>query len=89
MIDEIIPYSLEYYLGVKTGEDYNDIEFGDEHSHEDSEDDGDDAEEGAKPNNKKKAHKKSTDSTKSKGSNNNTKEEKPECKSQWKAILNN
>lgn len=26
IIDEIIPYSLEYYLGVKINDDYDDIE---------------------------------------------------------------
>ena len=26
IIDEIIPYSLEYYLGVKLNDDYDDIE---------------------------------------------------------------
>ena len=26
IIDEIIPYSLEYYLGIKINDDYDDIE---------------------------------------------------------------
>jgi len=72
LVDEVIPYSLEYFLGVKVadGEGYGDMEFGDD-------DDEDDDEEEAKPKKGKKAHKKSSDSSKSKGSKG---EEKPECK---------
>lgn len=40
LIDEIIPYSLEYYLGVKTGEDYEGMDFGDDE--DDDEDDSED-----------------------------------------------
>ena len=36
IIDEIIPYSLEYYLGVKINDDYDDIEDLDAASSEDS-----------------------------------------------------
>ncbi|KRX10246.1 hypothetical protein PPERSA_00443 [Pseudocohnilembus persalinus] len=76
LIDEIIPYSLEYYLGVKTGEDYDNMDFGDE----DYDDEDEDDEDNQGQQNKKKTHKKSTDSTKSKGSNKG--QEKPECKQQ-------
>jgi nucleosome assembly protein 1-like 1 len=36
LIDEIIPYSLEYYLGVKINDEYDDIEYLDPESEEDS-----------------------------------------------------
>ena len=42
IIDEIIPYSLEYYLGVKINDAYDDIEEVDGESSKGSdEDDGD------------------------------------------------
>lgn len=41
IIDEIIPYSLEYYLGVKINDDYDDIEDLDAVTSEDSVDDSD------------------------------------------------
>lgn len=41
IIDEIIPYSLEYYLGVKINDDYDDIEDLDAVPSEDSVDDSD------------------------------------------------
>ena len=42
IIDEIIPYSLEYYLGVKINDAYDDIEDMGQDSSEDS-DNKDDA----------------------------------------------
>lgn len=36
IINEIIPYSLEYYLGVKINDEYDDIEYLDPESDEDS-----------------------------------------------------
>lgn len=39
IIDEIIPYSLEYYLGVKINDAYDDIEDLDAESSDDSQDD--------------------------------------------------
>jgi nucleosome assembly protein 1-like 1 len=42
IIDEIIPYSLEYYLGVKINDDYDDIEDLDAESDESGDEDSED-----------------------------------------------
>ena len=39
IIDEIIPYSLEYYLGKKINDDYDDIEELEKGSEEEDEED--------------------------------------------------
>lgn len=72
LIDEVIPYSLEYFLGVKTPEDG----YGDYDDEEDFDEDEDEDDEPKKS--KKKAHKKSSDSNKSGGEKKDG--EKPECK---------
>jgi len=60
VIDELVPYSLEYFLGVKhEDEDYEGGDNEDDHDHDT---DDDDEEEAPKPKSKK-AHKKSKDST--------------------------
>lgn len=48
IIDEIIPYSLEYYLGVKINDDYDDIEDLDAESSEESDNDDEDDAKGKK-----------------------------------------
>jgi nucleosome assembly protein 1-like 1 len=52
IVDEIIPYSLEYYLGVKINDEYDDIE--DLEVEEEDEEENDDEEEEDKGNKRKK-----------------------------------
>lgn len=73
-VEEVIPYSLEYYLGVKVNEDYDDM-YGDD---DEDDEDLDDEDEAPKPKKGKKAKKSSMDSTKSNEGKDG--KEKPECK---------
>ena len=72
IVDEVLPYSLEYFLGI---EHEGDEDFGDEEG--DQEGDGDEDDEEEAPKQKK---------SKSKGKDNKTPAanagEKPECKNQ-------
>lgn len=90
LVEEVIPYSVEYFLGVKQGEEDDDLEAIDEHdecdSHDDQDQDEDSDEKPKKSKKDKKQHKKSTDSTGSKKGDKADKGdkggagEKPECK---------
>lgn len=64
LIDEIIPYSLEYFLGVKQPEDDEEHMHGD-YDDEDGDDDDEDDEDAPKKSKKKPTKKSSHDSTKS------------------------
>ena len=79
IVDEMQPYSLEYYLGIQhEGDD----EFGGD---EDDEDEDDDDEEGGEKKTKKAKGSKSKSKSKSKGKDKKETakaEEKPECKNQ-------
>ena len=76
IVDEILPYALEYYLGIKHDEGEEDGDFDDDMDSDDGED--------VKPSKKKKAP-----SSKSKSKSKSKKkddakpvDEKPECKQQ-------
>ena len=79
IVDEVLPYSLEYFLGI---EHEGDDEFGEEDEDDEDGDDDDDA-----PVNKKKKKEKSGSKSKSKSKGKDKKEaakteQKPECKQQ-------
>lgn len=78
LVDEVLPYSLEYYLGV---EHEGDDAYGDEEDEEENSDD-DDEEGGKKKANKKDAKSKSKSKSKGKDKKEAKPEEKPECKQQ-------
>lgn len=71
LVDEVLPYSLEYYLGIE--------HEGDEDGDEDFDEMDDSDEEGGK---KSKSKDKSKDKSKGKNKKNAGTEEKPECKQQ-------
>lgn len=74
--EEVIPYSLEYYLGINPeGEDYEDLDDDEDDDDEDDEDGDDDDDDKKKKSNRKK----SGDSKKS-DKDKKGKTEKPECK---------
>ena len=78
LVDEVLPYSLEYYLGV---EHEGDDAYGDEDEEEENSDD--DEEGGKKKHNKKDSKSKSKSKSKGKDKKEVAKpEEKPECKQQ-------
>ena len=77
LVDEVLPYSLEYFLGV---EHEGDDDFGGEDG-EDEEEDSDD--EGDKKKKDKSSKSKSKSKSKGKDKKDQAKtEEKPECKNQ-------
>jgi nucleosome assembly protein 1-like 1 len=78
LVDEVLPYSLEYYLGVEHDGDEG---FGDEEGEDDES--GSDEEAGKKKHNKKESKSKSKSKSKGKEGKKEVKaEEKPECKQQ-------
>jgi len=77
LVDEVLPYSLEYYLGV---EHEGDDAYGGEEDEE--ENSNDDEEEGGKKKTKKDSKSKSKSKSKGKDRKEAKPEEKPECKQQ-------
>lgn len=74
IVDEVLPYSLEYYLGI---EHEGDEDFGDEDEDEEGEGEDDDEEEAPK---QKKSKSKGKDNKAAGGDKAGA--EKPECKNQ-------